>query len=183
MKPSTLLPVLLSLVASTTAQDPSVSASKASINWSALRETLASLTDIPIPTKAANLENISPPPRTLIPELVHAIPASALVQLMVPAQRSSLVSNVKAGSTPAWYASLPSDVKSYVSVVRSQIKEGALTKTSDAQAEKTGDAAPSSGGAQAKESEGGAMPAQATGGVWAVGAAGAAGLMGVVLMI
>ena len=41
MKPSTLFPVLLSLVASTTAQDPSsVSASKASINWSALRETL-----------------------------------------------------------------------------------------------------------------------------------------------
>lgn len=103
---------------------------------------------------------------------------------MVPAQRSALVSNVKAGSTPAWYASLPSDVKSYVSVVKSQISEGALTKTGDAQAEKTGDAAsPSGGDVKAKESEGGAMPAQATGGVWAVGAAGAAGLMGVVLMI
>ncbi|PKY00788.1 hypothetical protein P168DRAFT_307235 [Aspergillus campestris IBT 28561] len=178
MKPSTLLPVLLSLVASSTAQDPSVSASKASINWSALRATLH-----PHPHQSRQPRKHLPPPRTLIPELVHAIPASALVQLMVPAQRSSLVSDFKAGSTPAWYASLPSDVKSYVSVVRSQIKEGALTKTSDVQAQKTGDASPSSGEAKAKESEGGAMPAQATGGVWAVGAAGAAGLMGVVLMI
>lgn len=43
--------------------------------------------------------------------------------------RSSLASAFSAGSTPAWYSSLPADVKSYMSVVKSQISGGALTAT------------------------------------------------------
>jgi hypothetical protein len=51
------------------------------------------------------------------------------MELIIPSQRSALASQFKAGSTPAWYASLPSDVQSYLSVVKSQISEGALTAT------------------------------------------------------
>jgi hypothetical protein len=82
-----------------------------------------------MPTKTANLDNISPPPRSLIPQVITALPPSVLIELVIPAQRSALASQFKAGSTPAWYASLPADVQSYLSVVKSQISEGALTAT------------------------------------------------------
>ncbi|KAF4276077.1 hypothetical protein CNMCM8812_006365 [Aspergillus fumigatus] len=99
-------------------------------NWSSLGNALQSLNfNFTLPTKTANLDNISPPPRSLIPEVITALPPSVLMELIIPSQRSALASQFKAGSTPAWYASLPSDVQSYLSVVKSQISEGALTAT------------------------------------------------------
>jgi hypothetical protein len=51
------------------------------------------------------------------------------MELIIPSQRSALANQFKAGSTPAWYTSLPSEVQNYLSVVKSQISEGALTAT------------------------------------------------------
>lgn len=80
-------------------------------------------------TASANFGNISPPPRSLIPEILSVVPVTVLWELINPQSRSSLASAFSAGSTPAWYSSLPADVKSYVSVVKSQISGGALTAT------------------------------------------------------
>lgn len=89
----------------------------------------------PIPTQTGanlnNLDNISAPPRSLIPQVFAAVPASVLLDLLDPNKRSDLASEFKAGSTPAWYQSLPPDVRNYMGTVRSQISEGALTKTTE----------------------------------------------------
>ncbi|KAA8646524.1 hypothetical protein EYZ11_004818 [Aspergillus tanneri] len=153
------------------------------VNWSALGNAIKSLS-LSLPTKTANLENIDPPPRSLIPEIVSALPPSALAALVVPAQRASLASDFKAGKTPDWYTSLPTDVQSYLSTVRNQIADGALTaapkkaaptKPEEASATKTGDAASST-------SEGAAAAAaQPTGLV--LGGMGALGVLGVALAL
>jgi hypothetical protein len=80
-------------------------------------------------TASANFGNISPPPKSLIGEILSVVPVSAIWELINPDQRSSLASQFKAGTTPAWYNALPTDVKSYMSVVKSQISDGALTAT------------------------------------------------------
>ncbi|KAJ5211369.1 hypothetical protein N7472_001508 [Penicillium cf. griseofulvum] len=80
-------------------------------------------------TASANFANISPPPRSLIPEILSVVPVSVIWELINPAERSSLASQFKAGTTPAWYNALPLDVKDYMSVVKSQISAGALTAT------------------------------------------------------
>ncbi|KXG46619.1 uncharacterized protein PGRI_054750 [Penicillium griseofulvum] len=80
-------------------------------------------------TASANFANISPPPRSLIPEILSVVPVSVIWELINPVERSSLASQFKAGTTPAWYSALPSDVKDYMSVVKSQISAGALTAT------------------------------------------------------
>lgn len=80
-------------------------------------------------TASANFGNISPPPKSLIPEILSVVPVTVLWELINAQSRSSLASAFSAGSTPAWYNSLPSDVKSYMSVVKSQIAGGALTAT------------------------------------------------------
>lgn len=54
---------------------------------------------------------------------------TVLWELIDQESRRSLASEFSAGTTPAWYSSLPSDVKSYMSVVRSQVKAGVLTQT------------------------------------------------------
>ncbi|KAJ5153509.1 uncharacterized protein N7482_009987 [Penicillium canariense] len=80
-------------------------------------------------TASANFANISPPPKKLIPELLSVVPVTVLLELVDAQSRSSLASEFRAGNTPAWYNSLPADVKSYISVVKSQILGGALTAT------------------------------------------------------
>lgn len=84
---------------------------------------------LPKPTKTANLENLPAPPRSLIPQLISAMPPNVLMDLVNPARRSSLASDFKAGNTPSWYGSLPTDVKSYLSVVKKEVNNGALTAT------------------------------------------------------
>ena len=80
-----------------------------------------------LPTNSGNLANISPPPRSLIGQVISAVPASVLVDLFDPSKRRALGSEIQAGSTPTWYQNLPTDVKNYMAVVKSQISEGALT--------------------------------------------------------
>ncbi|PYI07899.1 hypothetical protein BO78DRAFT_278752, partial [Aspergillus sclerotiicarbonarius CBS 121057] len=91
-------------------------------NWSALAQALKPYT-ITIPTKTAslNLESISPPPHSVIHQVITAVPPTALAQLFVPAKRSALASEFQAGNTPDWYKALPTDVKSYISVVKREI--------------------------------------------------------------
>ncbi|KAB8254578.1 hypothetical protein BDV32DRAFT_155100 [Aspergillus pseudonomiae] len=153
------------------------------VNWSSLGQALKSIS-FTMPTGSANLDNISPPPRSLIPEIVKNVPPSALAQLVVPAQRSSLASEIQAGHTPSWYNALPSDIKSYMAQVKKEMSDGALTATTGkyapakATAESTKD-----GGASSTTSSGmGAAGAQPTGGL-VLGGMGALGVLGVALAL
>lgn len=137
-----------------------------------------------MPTGSANLDNISPPPRSLIPEIIKNVPPSALAQLVVPAQRSALASEIDAGTTPSWYLALPTDVKSYMAEVKKEMSDGALTATTGkyapakATAESTKD-----GGASSTTSSGmGAAAAKPTGGL-VLGGMGALGVLGVALAL
>ncbi|CAG8097009.1 unnamed protein product [Penicillium salamii] len=102
------------------------------INIGAVSSALAHMTANQ--TASANFGNISSPPRSLIGEILSAVPVSVIWELINPEQRKSLASQFNAGTTPAWYSALPTDVKSYMSVVRSQISDGALTATTGAYA-------------------------------------------------
>ena len=95
-------------------------------------------------TATANFGNISPPPRSLIPEILSIVPMNVLWDLINPSGRQSLASQFSAGSTPAWYRSLPTDVKNYMSVVRGQISGGALTATTGLAYETTSSSSSSS---------------------------------------
>lgn len=173
-----------------------------SVNWSSLKHALydsflpplknkqltkysqtMSFTNnpLPIPTKTANLDNISAPPRSLIPQIISAVPPTVIVDLVNPARRTSLASEFKAGNTPSWYGSLPTDVKSYLSGVKKQINEGALTATTglayQTQEGSTTTTMASSSSTSTSTSEGLAAPvARQTGlGVSAMGALGVVG--------
>lgn len=128
-------------------------------------------------TAAANFANISPPPKNLIPEILSVVPITVLWELIEPASRSSIESQFKAGSTPAWYTRLPSDVKSYMSVVKSQIDAGVLTATStSASTTATG------ASATAASSTSSGLAVQATPGL-EVSILGALGVVGVALVL
>ena len=137
-------------------------------------------------TTTANFANISPPPKSLISEILSVVPVSVIWELINPAERSSVVSQFKAGTTPAWYSALPTDVKNYMSVVKSQISGGALTATTSEfnAAAKTGTAGATAtdsnpGGPVSSTSQGAA--AQPTG--LAVSALGAMGVLGLALAL
>jgi hypothetical protein len=139
---------------------------------------------------AANFANISPPPKSLIPEILSVVPVSVIWELINPAERSSLASQFKAGTTPAWYTALPSDVQDYMSVVKSQISAGALTATTSEPntAANTGTVATAtatstSGGPASSTSSRGAaaQAAQPTG--LTVSALGALGVLGLALAL
>lgn len=84
-------------------------------------------------TSGANFANISPPPKSLINEMISVVPMTVLWDLIDQQSRRALASQISAGTTPTWYSSLPSDVKSYMSVVRSQVKAGVLTQAPTAE--------------------------------------------------
>ncbi|EED19681.1 conserved hypothetical protein [Talaromyces stipitatus ATCC 10500] len=86
----------------------------------------------PVPAQTANLSNIAEPPAGFIPAIMTAIPLSVLGDLIDSSSRSSLASEFRNGSTPAWYQSLPASIKSYISVVNSQINAGALSANTSA---------------------------------------------------
>ncbi|PWY87485.1 hypothetical protein BO70DRAFT_378111 [Aspergillus heteromorphus CBS 117.55] len=136
--PSTTTLLLLPSLLATTAWCTPDLQNAHDIDWSSLRSALQSHT-IAIPTKTANLENISPPPHSIVEKVVTGVPATVLAQLFVPAQRSALSSDFNAGHTPDWYLALPTDVKSYLSDVKRQVATGALTATGK-EAKATGDA-------------------------------------------
>jgi hypothetical protein len=78
------------------------------------------------PVQTVNLSNIDDPPPSLLPILITAVPMSVMWDILDPGSRSALASEFQHGSTPAWYQSLPTPVQSYLSVVHSQIQQGAL---------------------------------------------------------
>lgn len=118
-----------------------------------------------VPTKTVNLNNLQDPPASVLPILITAVPMSVMGDLVDPQSRSSLASEFQAGNTPGWYQSLPTGVKSYLSVVHSQIQEGALQATTSLPL------STSSGGAAAPAVPTGALAANIAG---AVGIAGLA---------
>ncbi|OOF94248.1 hypothetical protein ASPCADRAFT_407016 [Aspergillus carbonarius ITEM 5010] len=122
---------------------------------------------ITIPTKTAslNLESISPPPHSVIHQVITAVPPTALAQLFVPAKRSALASDFKAGKTPEWYRDLPTDVKSYISVVKREIATG--TETGAGVVKETGKS--SSGGVRVRGEVVGVGLGMGMGVVWVVG--------------
>lgn len=152
MRLSTLIYICLSLTAAIASPDDNQNQN--SINWSSLQHAMyaflplspmlppivpktnqpsqtMSITNPPIqkPTKTANLDNLPAPPRSLIPQLISAVPPTVLLDMVNPARRSALASDFKAGNTPSWYTALPTDVKSYLSVVKKEVNNGALTAT------------------------------------------------------
>lgn len=141
---------------------------------------------LPKPTKTANLDNLPAPPRSLIPQLISAVPPTVLVDMVNPSRRSALASDFKAGNTPSWYGALPTDVKSYLSVVKKEVNNGALTATTG-RAYQTTEAEVSvttttmaSSTATAATSEG--LAPKATSGV-GVSALGALGVVGAALVL
>lgn len=76
--------------------------------------------------------NISPPPPSLINQIITAVPPSALLEIINPTKRRTLAEQIRAGSTPAWYSSLPPNVRGYMGVIRSQVQQGALTQPTTA---------------------------------------------------
>lgn len=142
-------------------------------------------TALPLPTKTANLDNIAAPPRSLIGEVISAVPPSVLIDLVVPTRRASLASEFSAGNTPAWYSSLPTDVKSYMKEVKSQINDGALTATTGLAAQTAASAsATASATASASTSTGAAAAGpRATGGPLAASVMGAFGVLGVAVAL
>lgn len=77
---------------------------------------------------AVHMGNISPPPPSLVNQIITAVPPSALLEIINPTKRRTLAEQIRAGSTPAWYSSLPPDVRGYMGVIRSQVQQGALTQ-------------------------------------------------------
>ncbi|RAL01832.1 uncharacterized protein BO80DRAFT_501369 [Aspergillus ibericus CBS 121593] len=157
LTPSLLL--LPTLLASTASCTPEPLSDTDAANWSALAQALKPYT-ITIPTKTAslNLENIPPPPHTVIHQVITAVPPTALAQLFVPAKRSALASEFQAGNTPDWYKTLPTDVKSYISVVKRGIASG--TETGMGTVKETGvgkGSSSSSGGVKGRGEVGGRL--------------------------
>ncbi|KAJ5459566.1 uncharacterized protein N7458_001118 [Penicillium daleae] len=141
-------------VAATTTTDPS------GFNIGEISSALANLSTNT--TATANFGNISPPPKSLIPEILSVVPVTVLWDLINAQSRSSLASAFSAGSTPAWYSSLPADVKSYMSVVKSQISGGALTATTGL-AYETSSASTSSGSGATTGTAGGSSTSTSKG--------------------
>ncbi|KAJ0417638.1 hypothetical protein BJY00DRAFT_315750 [Aspergillus carlsbadensis] len=68
--------------------------------------------------------NLIQPPSSIINDIITGIPPTVLAQLLIPTARSSIASEFQAGNTPDWYNDLPSEVKSYVAAIRSQVGAG-----------------------------------------------------------
>ncbi|KAL2812717.1 hypothetical protein BJX63DRAFT_432417 [Aspergillus granulosus] len=132
--------------------------------------------------------NLIQPPSSIIPDIITGIPPSILAQLLIPSSRSSIASEVQAGNTPDWYNDLPSEVRSYVTAIRSQVAAGNLNLSAtptpaptSASSEDSGSGDSENGNSPASETSSG-LAARATGEVAAslvtvLGLAGIAGLL------
>lgn len=123
---------------------------------------------VPAPTITADIQSLfSAPPSGVAQALLTAIPASVYSDLAIPASRSALASEFRAGNTPAWYANLPSAVKSYISQVQAQASSinpsyGALSAKTTVKLTAT-DQLPASGASATSTSKKGAAPVQTAG--------------------
>ncbi|KAL4804138.1 hypothetical protein BDV18DRAFT_162546 [Aspergillus unguis] len=133
--------------------------------------------------------NLLQPPSSLVTEIITAVPPTVLAQLLLPTGRSSIASEFQAGNTPEWYRSLPSEVKSYVLAMKSQVSDGEVDLNTTRTAAPTttptesanGDSNSEGGDSAATETSSG-FAAHATGEV-AVGLAGALGLLGLAVVL
>jgi len=108
--------------ADSTSVDMAAALSQAAILTSAFPATGTSTWRLSFVTPGGNLLQ---PPATLIGAIMTAVPASVLVDLAKQGSAfSSIASEFKAGNTPAWYESMPQDVKSYVKALASQKAAG-----------------------------------------------------------
>ncbi|PLB46554.1 hypothetical protein P170DRAFT_498484 [Aspergillus steynii IBT 23096] len=117
-------------ISQTLSQDPTTSASKATLDGALLRSQADALTSAfpsatPF-TKPFEIPggNLIQPPSSLVGAIITGIPPSVLAQLIQPAGRESIASDFRAGNTPDWYAGLPADVKDYVTSMRAQVSHG-----------------------------------------------------------
>jgi len=108
--------------------------------------------------------------------LETAIPQSVLTELTDPAKASSIASDIADGSTPGWYASLPGDVKSYLS----SYTAGAVTTSIASAASTAASQATATGSSGSSASTGGAPRAT---GIVAAGIAGAVGVLGLAIAL
>ncbi|KAL3481368.1 hypothetical protein BJX99DRAFT_253672 [Aspergillus californicus] len=134
--------------------------------------------------------NLIQPPSSLVGAIITAVPPTVLAQLFLPSGRSSIASEFQAGNTPSWYEELPSDVKSYVLAIRSQVGAGdvdlSATPTPTASAESGDDSSSeadsdSDSDSPATETSSG-LAARATGEV-AGSLVGVLGLLGLAVML
>jgi len=135
------------------------------------------------------------PPSSILSVLETAVPTSVLSELADPAQASSFASAFAAGSTPGWYASLPGNVKTFLSTYAAGVGTSVASGLSSAEtaassivasASSAASAAGSSASAQASSagtsssSTGGAPRAT---GVFAAGIVGAVGVLGLAVAL
>lgn len=71
------------------------------------------------------------PPTSIRSVLATAIPSSFYMDMLDPASMSSVLNEVSAGNFPAWYSSLPSDVKAWATTVSEEQVASASPTTSN----------------------------------------------------
>lgn len=64
------------------------------------------------------------PPPSIVEDIITGVPPTAIAELLVPANRSSIRSEFAAEHTPSWYQTLPDGVKDYVSSINAQVVGG-----------------------------------------------------------
>jgi hypothetical protein len=136
--------------------------------------------------------NLIQPPSSIINDIITGIPPTVLAQLLIPTARSSIASEFQAGNTPDWYNDLPSEVKSYVAAIRSQVGAGNVnlsatptpapsSSSEDSDSGDSGSGDSDSGDSPASETSSG-LGARATGEV-AASLVSIIGLAGIVAML
>lgn len=101
------------------------------------QDATASAIAIPIPSV----------PISILTVMETAIPASWYEEMFNSASRDSIISEIQAGTMPAWYNSLPASVKAWATSAGSDILDGFFGATATATATGTGTAAGSGSGA------------------------------------
>ncbi|KAL4876874.1 hypothetical protein BJY04DRAFT_139056 [Aspergillus karnatakaensis] len=129
--------------------------------------------------------NLLQPPSSLVGDIITAVPPSVLAQLLLPTGRSSIASEFEAGNTPSWYEELPSEVKSYVLAIKSQVGAGEVNLTASRTpapeaSSQSGDTTEDSDAPATETSDN--YAARPTGEV-AAGLAGVVGLLGLAVML
>lgn len=123
-------------------------------------------------------------PSSLQVAIITAVPASVLVKLINPSARCSLAEAFQAGSTPAWYTSMPADVRSWFEQFAGELSTGSPVFTVTSTPSATATAEPGDSvveGPAAETSTSHAMAARQTGADWGVAASAVAlaGVLGV----
>lgn len=74
-------------------------------------------------------------PTSILTVLATAVPATWYQDILDPASRSSIISDIEAGTLPAWYNELPSSVRAYATSVGAAYMQQLFPTTTDATAD------------------------------------------------